>query len=346
MQNEQLDDARVLLARANQGDADAQAFVQQAQDKWLAKLGAKSDDNPFGIEPYEAVAYELTDTDPVFRSVHSQYTDALKLARMDPQQVYRRHAGETEARTVQKRETLTAAERQARPPWLDYDVPEADQIVRFDRPANALAMSGGRSVPDLPMDQASRMARAKEMGFDTDKTWYHVTDEDVAEFDSSRLGQNTALNSGDDKWAVDLAKMGVWQTDNPQRVSHGIFRDVDGTRVLPLYNRGNYFEKGDGISEEILSLEELGNVIDHYGGPENARKAFQDLGYDGLRVADEEFGGFSTIVFDPRDIRSVNAAFDPANADSANLLAANASPLGAAPVAAQDRKRLNSLFTK
>lgn len=44
---------------------------------------------------------------------------------------YQRSAGEVEARTVQKRMDMTAAQRRARAPWLDYDIPEASQIVRF-----------------------------------------------------------------------------------------------------------------------------------------------------------------------------------------------------------------------
>jgi hypothetical protein len=40
-------------------------------------------------------------------------------------------AGEVEARAVQERRNLTAEQRRARPPWLDYDVPEASQIVRY-----------------------------------------------------------------------------------------------------------------------------------------------------------------------------------------------------------------------
>ena len=49
----------------------------------------------------------------------------------DPNKAYHRTAGEVEARAVQKRMDLTPEQRQARPPWLDYDVPEKDQIVRF-----------------------------------------------------------------------------------------------------------------------------------------------------------------------------------------------------------------------
>lgn len=41
----------------------------------------------------------------------------------------------------------------------------------------------------------------------------------------------------------------------------------------------------------------------------------------GYLVQDE--GGLSVAVTDPRNIRSVNAAFDPSKSDSANLLAAD-----------------------
>lgn len=44
----------------------------------------------------------------------------------------------------------------------------------------------------------------------------------------------------------------------------------------------------------------------------------RDNGYAGLQQ-----DGYQTAIFDPRSIRSVNAAFDPAKSDSANLLAAN-----------------------
>jgi hypothetical protein len=43
---------------------------------------------------------------------------------------YKRLAGEVEARAVQTRMDMTPDQRRARPPWLDYDVPEDQQIVR------------------------------------------------------------------------------------------------------------------------------------------------------------------------------------------------------------------------
>jgi len=66
---------------------------------------------------------------------------------------YRRLAGEAEARNVQTRMDYSPEQRLDEPPWTTLDVPEADQIVRG-------ATDG--SQMSIPMDEASRMARAKE----------------------------------------------------------------------------------------------------------------------------------------------------------------------------------------
>lgn len=44
---------------------------------------------------------------------------------------YRKLAGEVESRAVEQRWVMTPEQRRARPPWLDYDVPEASQIVKI-----------------------------------------------------------------------------------------------------------------------------------------------------------------------------------------------------------------------
>jgi len=50
------------------------------------------------------------------------------------EQYYKRLAGEVEARAVQKRMDLTPQQRAERAPWLDYDVPIDQQIVRGVEP--------------------------------------------------------------------------------------------------------------------------------------------------------------------------------------------------------------------
>jgi hypothetical protein len=44
--------------------------------------------------------------------------------------LYQRLAGEAEARAVQKRMSMTPAERRQTPPWQSYDVPEQEFIYR------------------------------------------------------------------------------------------------------------------------------------------------------------------------------------------------------------------------
>ena len=65
---------------------------------------------------------------------------------------YKRLAGEAEARNVQTRMDYSPEQRLDEPPWTTLDVPEADQIVRG-------ATDG--SQMSIPMDEASRMARAE-----------------------------------------------------------------------------------------------------------------------------------------------------------------------------------------
>ncbi len=68
--------------------------------------------------------------DPSLQSAYSQ---------AELNDAYRRLAGEAEARLTQSRMPMTMDERLATPPWTMYDVPEAQQIVRFgDGPAMAI----------------------------------------------------------------------------------------------------------------------------------------------------------------------------------------------------------------
>lgn len=80
----------------------------------------------------EAVAREKARLDAqlsAWRAAGGESTDVSFSEAEVRWELYRRLAGEVEARTVEKRAKLTAAERRAQPPWLDYDVPEDQQFV-------------------------------------------------------------------------------------------------------------------------------------------------------------------------------------------------------------------------
>jgi hypothetical protein len=56
--------------------------------------------------------------------------EGVAFAKNPAYEAYRRVLGEADARLAQKRQPMTWAERRARPPWLDYDVPESELIVK------------------------------------------------------------------------------------------------------------------------------------------------------------------------------------------------------------------------
>jgi hypothetical protein len=169
---------------------------------------------------------------------------------------------------------------------------------------------------NLDMSQEARMQRAREMGFNTDGVLYHVTDRDFDQFDNAKLGYN-AQDNNHDTWAGRLSGIGIWTSDGPMRVAKGMSLDTDGGRTIPLYARGDMKQFID------YGLDDLSSHIKDSGGPKKFVQEMKELGYSGVRVNDDEFGVISTIIFDHSNIRSVNAAFDPAKKDSANLLAAN-----------------------
>ncbi len=87
------------------------------------------------------------------------FTDAEKKAAFE---VYRRLAGETEARNTQKRMDMTAADRAAVPPTETADVARGDQIVRFnDKPAEDMR-AGAEPVTSAQQQHADRIQRIAE----------------------------------------------------------------------------------------------------------------------------------------------------------------------------------------
>jgi hypothetical protein len=77
-----------------------------------------------------------------------------------------------------------------------------------------------------------------------------------------------------------------------------------------------------------------------------AINAARDAGYDGIRLEERDWVN-STAIFDPTNIRSRFARFDPEFSHLANLNAANASPLAgilAMPNEEERNRQLGLLF--
>jgi hypothetical protein len=102
---------------------------------------------------------------------------------------------------------------------------------------------------------------------------------------------------------------------------------------------GRLYEKaadGGGLSaddfERIMRDEPASNMIDYEASPgQIIQQVYKAMGHDGivLKNAERQFSNMGMspdtthlVIFDPANIRSVNAAFDPEKSGSSTLLAA------------------------
>lgn len=117
-----------------------QASLDAIRAQKKAVLGGR---DPYAIQNRIAAGYRVADEDMAaleqWRALTRQ-EDEILANTLSPREAYRRLAGETEARNVQTRRDFTPEERRARPPWETQDVPDDQQIVRFDgdRASNAI----------------------------------------------------------------------------------------------------------------------------------------------------------------------------------------------------------------
>lgn len=196
----------------------------------------------------------------------------------------------------------------------------------------------------LDMSEAARMARAKEMGFDTGKTYYHGTKANIDEFKLPKKASNgSAFGEG------------VYLTDAPYEANHyamDMSPGESGSNVLPVHhNLKNPFDLDANVDpkfieylkeNKVLPQSYLNQVKDNFGlygklvnkldGHEYT-ELLKKAGYDGVSNAPGK-GGYINVVFDPSQIRSKFAAFDPSKSGSGNISAGLA---GAALLGNQDK---------
>ena len=209
----------------------------------------------------------------------------------------------------------------------------------------------------LPMDEASRMARAGDMGFDT--RVYHGSRNDMTSMDrlkgSAEGGAGTLFSSDEAR---------VANTYATKRLGS------EGENVLPLLaNVSNYGESGYktpfpfngsdiAIEQWLTGLDRFNRTLDNSKTSyfENAIRSARNAGQSGTvirQVEDDAVSSIQTmpsdvhVTLDPTTIRSRFARFDPEFSHLANLNAANASPLAgilAMPNEEERNRQLGLLF--
>jgi hypothetical protein len=196
--------------------------------------------------------------------------------------------------------------------------------IAAPRPRGSIGM-GGRPT-DLDMSPEARKARAEAMGFDTSRVLYHGTGKHFDAFDPGTRGNGTKRN--------------IYLTDNPaiaeiyaNSENYGL-RGGGNPQIIPVYAKSSkplvVSDKGpDGsfgwVQDNLVKA--LGVSDPRAGKYATLYDEARRQGYDIVRIENmTDLGGVQTqyIPLAPSNIRSVNAAFDPEKASSANLLASNA----------------------
>jgi spore germination cell wall hydrolase CwlJ-like protein len=195
-----------------------------------------------------------------------------------------------------------------------FVAPQAQGALGRNMPAWAkepIATVGGHTfyAPEgragLPMDQASRMARAQEQGFDTATPVYHGTD--------GRSYESIMRNGFDNEKSADG---GTWFTTSKAAIDGGEVGAAGNGKTIEAVLRGKKWANYDDV--------------DKYTDDELVQ-----MGYSGYRLDDGDQVTFK--VFNPSDVRSPDAAFDPTQTNSSNLLAGlGIGAAGAAAISGRD----------
>jgi hypothetical protein len=213
----------------------------------------------------------------------------------------------------------------------------------------------------LEMTEAARMQRAQEMGFDTNKTYFHGTKQPFEGhgFDPEKIKQGRAIFVTEDPKFANKFSGGTW---NERLADY----DDAGANILPLLvNPKKAFDPDNikhmaALKEAVLPRFEkrwaevypndtkkqaemvqvsLDAIDGSYPSLEKdyVLDAIQKAGFDSYHVY--ESGRKNLAIFDPAQVRSKFAAFDPKQAKSGNLSAGIAGATGAGALLLNEKNK-------
>jgi hypothetical protein len=175
--------------------------------------------------------------------------------------------------------------------------PQDEALKIAQRNAAKPVSEGGLGLPK----NNTRMDRAKAMGFDKDI--YHATaaKEDYVSINPSEFGK---------------IGPGVYTSFEPKYTER--YASGEGSRILPLLSKGKIApdEVVDSVSQSVAQLlSKNGAKVNVADWKRITNEELQKLGYSGRDVGKER------LIFEPKNLRSRFAAFDPARINEKDLLA-------------------------
>ena len=224
-------------------------------------------------------------------------------------------------------------------------------LSRINSPEIATKLQGAEKkayLEALDTVYGSRDVRAKDLGFG-EETWFHGGAKEIKEFDKNKIGSAQYSDWGP----------GVYLT--PDKSTAGYYAKEAVKKSSPEYQEA--FKKWEELSKNtptkngapqysdeataaLKKFKDVASRLDKEGGGSvmelNARmekplvKGYQSTpdptlakeaagrGFDSAKILNPSGQLDEALVFEPNQIRSTNAAFDPRFKDSANILAATA----------------------
>jgi len=196
-----------------------------------------------------------------------------------------------------------------------------DKVIEFptDTPMELIESSikGGwndiESIAGLPMDTASRMERAKFLGFDPDQSFFHGTKEAGFDaFDPEFVGKNFNMDDQGFFFSSDIRSAREAGSE---------------TKEVLLPKNAKTINVGDEDPTSFFDSLEDNFPGGKAGFFEEMREGGDDLIFDQLEEGADTVlfknnkGEITAVSTDPSKIRDVAAAFDPSKKGSSRLLA-------------------------
>jgi hypothetical protein len=191
------------------------------------------------------------------------------------------------------------------------------------------AIAGGSALRGLDKSASARMQRAQDLEFDTSRPLYHYTDKlengrEITSLQPSPADAQTKLGRG--IYTSPKTQYGDRYVRQEKDIAEGY---NENARAIPVYARGKLatgdeYEAAYKSAQESLGIQR--GVVDtetklkaRNNIQNEAQRILKDQGFTGVQFMDE------VMIFDPKDVRSINAEFDPTKADSADLLSSRQS---------------------
>jgi transposase len=180
--------------------------------------------------------------------------------------------------------------------------------------ASELEQRVGRTLPDSVVDRLNPMLEsAKKLGFDTSQILYHGSDNEFPAFRRDRSDINEISGNFFTPRKMEAEGYGANVGTYVVRAQKPLELEMvkGGWRARSSHDAEAIRRAGIDLNEPDFAMS--GNRL---------TEALERLGYDAAKLYSGDKHAW-TVVFDPKNIRSTNAAFDPAKTGSANLLGAD-----------------------